>query len=158
MGARRSATASFLTDSKVEDGRYVAPSARYSDVAGSAIQRAGTMNGLATGQRTFVAAGYSYWSLDSSPYSSSGPTRGARNGPDYACMTDRSPVTPGVRATGVLTGTKARLIGTSTAAPQLGRQIVNNDLVLLAKQPFPFEPLRVGAGCLVPDPGLLSPK
>jgi hypothetical protein len=155
MGARRGATASRLTDAALEAGRYVAPAQRNEDVIGSSIRRAGTLNGIATGASTLVAAGFVYQPFDSAPYSSSGPTRGATAKPDYACMTDRSPARAGVRASGVRTGTKTTLVGTSTAAPQLGRLAANKDLNPII--PIPYRKERVGKGCLRPDPALLLP-
>lgn len=159
MGARRRAKGSYLSDAALEVGRYVAPSKRFDEVANSAIRRSGTMNGIATGASTYTAAGYIYHPLESSAYSSSGPTRGTATKPDFACVTDRSAARPGIRASGVRSGTKTVLVGTSTAAPQLGRKIVHN----LPPPPPPIKPVpyrkeRVGAGCLPPDSLLVPPS
>jgi hypothetical protein len=148
MGARRRATPSYLTDGPLEDSRFVAPAHRYDEVSGSAIRRQGTLNGLATSTHTRVAGGYVFDTFGCAPYTSSGGTRGNRLQPDYACVTDRSSVRPGLRASGVRSGTKAILIGTSTAAPQLGRQIVKASMIVF--DPIPYDPLRVGDGCLWP--------
>ena len=60
------------------------------------------------------------------PYSSAGPDRLAQvNAPEGSCVTDESIVLRGVRAGGTRSGGHARIIGTSTAAPQLARLIAN---------------------------------
>ncbi|MDM0036093.1 hypothetical protein QTI33_28425 [Variovorax sp. J22P271] len=156
MGARRKAKASQLTDAALESGRYVAPAHRYDEVIDSAVRRSGTINGIGTGTSTYVAAGYVAKPLESAPYSSSGPTRGTVEKPDYACMTDRSAARPGVRATGVRSGTTTVLVGTSTAAPQLGRKLAHN-LNPPATKPIPYRKERVGKGCLDCDPALNPP-
>jgi hypothetical protein len=68
-------------------------------------------------------------------------------------MTDRSEARAGVRASGVRTGTKARLVGTSTAAPQLGRL-----LVVGLPKPVPNDPERTGNGKLPPLDSLIGPE
>lgn len=156
MGARRRAKASHLTDAALEAGRYVAPADRYDEVVASAVRRCGTLNGIATEKATYVAAGYVAGSLESAPYSSSGPTCSTTAKPNYACMTDRSAGRPGVRASGVRSGTKAVLVGTSTAAPQLGR-ILAYDPNPPVKLPIPYRKERVGKGCVDYDPALNPP-
>jgi len=153
MGARRRAKASHLADDALAASRFVAPAARFDDPVGSVIRRSGTLNGIATGAATHVAAGYDHQMQACSPYSSAGPTRGARVGPDFACVSDRSDVRRGIRAAAVRSGTKTVLVGTSTAAPQLGRKIAKGTLTKV-KSPLP--PERVGDGLLVPDPGVLD--
>ena len=60
------------------------------------------------------------------PYSSAGPDRlGNVNAPEGSCVTDESIVLRGVRAGGTRSGGHARIMGTSTAAPQLARLIAN---------------------------------
>jgi len=153
MGAQRRAKASYLTDAGVEKQRFVAASDRYNEATGSAIRRAGTLNGIATGKGSKVAAGYVWKTKEPAPYSSSGPTRGPRTGPDYALVTDRSEARPGVRGAGVRTGTKFRLVGTSTAAPQLGRLLAAKTL---PKPPPPSDPERTGNGRVVPLPTVIG--
>jgi hypothetical protein len=155
MGARRLATASYLCDAALEAARFVAPDKRFDEVGGSMIRRGGTINGIATGPSTHVAAGYVYDTFASAPYSSSGPTRGSTTKPDFACVTDRSAANPGIRAAGVRSGTKAVLIGTSMAAPQLGRQVVDGQQPLF--MPIPYRQARVGAACVWPDDELIPP-
>ena len=156
MGARRRARSSYLSDAALQASRFRPAEARHDEATNSAVRRSGTLNGIATGAKTFTAAGYVAPAPDCfSEYSSSGPTRGATMKPDYACLTDRSDVRRGVRAAAVRSGTKTLLIGTSTAAPQLGRMLVKGGLS--PKVPSPPHPERVGHGCLPDDQGL-NPK
>ncbi len=154
MGAKRRAKASRLTDDGLQMARFVSAKDRYAEAKGSVIRRAGTLNGLATGTGTQVAAGYDAATGEPAPYSSSGPTRGTRKGPDYAFVTDRSPARPGVPGAGVRSGTKLHLIGTSTAAPQLGRLLASAQKPM----PTPGDPARTGFGEEAPDPDVIGPS
>ena len=94
------------------------------DIAGSRIDRKGTLNGIGTvkGDRILVAAGYRLRDELSSRYSSQGPSReGPRKGPDHALPTDESAALLGIRGAGNRSASVFRLVGTSTAAPQLAR-------------------------------------
>jgi hypothetical protein len=154
MGARRRAKASYLSDGALASARFVSPEKRYAEAIGSVIRRAGTLNGLSTGASTKVAAGFTFIGFASPPYSSSGGSRGARAQPDYSCVTEQSLAVAGVRASGVRSGTMVRLVGTSSAAPQLGRQLANKSMVEFI--PYPnYVPARVGAACLWPDDGVI---
>ena len=157
MGQRRRAHSSYLTDAALEAHRFVTASQRDEEAPGSAVRRAGTLNGLATGAAPKVAAGYVASDHRMAPYSSSGPSRGPRNGPDYSCVTDQTPLVRGVRASGVRSGTAVRLVGTSTAAPQLGRALVKGAVV--AFDPLPHvPPQRKGGGHLPPDGHVVSKR
>lgn len=153
MGAKRRAKASRLEDASFTTGRrFLSPRKRADEIPNSSIRRRGTLNGIATGTGSFVAGGYRYSDFHSSPYSSSGPTRGLRAGPNYACMTDVSPVVQGIRASGVRSGTTLRLVGTSSAAPQLGRQLVNGLNLPFFPWPLPADAIyRIGDACLWPE-------
>jgi len=154
MGARRGAKASYLTDAKLEDNRFVAPAKRFDEAPGSKIRREGTLSGIATGACSLVATGYCDRDKRAAPYSSAGPTRGTqRTDPDSACVTDRSAIVAGLRATGVRSGTTIRLIGTSMAAPQLARQTAEKKKYLL---PGFDPPKRIGNGLLKPEDGVLG--
>jgi hypothetical protein len=159
MGRPRRARASYLTDDAATAARFVAPARQDDEAAGSAIRRAGTLSGIATGRESKVAAGFRFAQFGCAAYSSSGGSRGSRGRPDYACVTDRSPALPGVRAAGVRSGTTFTLVGTSTAAPQLGRQFANGGPALYL--PYPPQPpapsQRVGSGCSFPDDDLIHP-
>jgi hypothetical protein len=64
------------------------------------------------------------------PYASAGPARGAnRPGPDLALPSDQGVVLHGVRAAGTRSGSTVRLVGTSSAAPQLARYLVAGSAV-----------------------------
>lgn len=128
MGGRRRARASYLLDAEYEtirrriDGRY-AP-----DSPSALVKRAGTINGIATGENVFVAGGYRLADTHTAWYSSSGLSRGPRLGPNYLYPTDESLVMRGVLGGGVRPGTVVRLSGTSAAAPQMAREIINRGL------------------------------
>lgn len=154
MGARRRAKASYLTDDALSAHRFTGPDGRHSEAPGSAIRRSGTLNGIATGKHSTVAAGYRFSDLRVADYSSSGPTRGFRKGPDYACVTDRSAAVQGIRATGVRSGTTIRLVGTSMAAPQLARLIAKGTKDVVGPNP-PAETNRLGGGRLKPEERLV---
>ena len=156
MGARRRAKASYLSDLKLAQGRFRAPGKRDDDVAASAIRRSGTLNGMATGAATWCVAGYVAIDYRHARYSSAGPTRGGASKPDYACLTDRSPVRLGVRATGTRTGTTAVLVGTSTAAPQLARML-GHVVPPVVYVPVPPYDQQLGKGCLPAQPWLRRP-
>ncbi len=159
MGAKRRAKASHLIDDGWEAARFLAPHRRHEEAPGSAISKGGTLNGIATGAETHVAAGFRHSDLGVAPYSSSGPTRGARPGPDFACVTDMSPALPGIRATAVRSGTNVRLVGTSTAAPQLGQILAAKTVTKVPDPPtIPSPPVRIGGGRLKPDPKLFPPR
>lgn len=153
MGARRLALPSRFTDAAYEAGRFVAPASRYAEAAGSAVRRAGSLNGIATGASTLVVGGYRLADKMPAPYSSSGASRGPRMQPDHACASDLSAAVPGLRAAGVRAGTVVRLVGTSSAAPQLGRILAQGSAApQMDPPPPPSPPVRMGQGRLKPDP------
>ena len=157
MGARRGAKASYLTDAGLEASRFVAADKRFDEAAGSTIRREGTLSGIATGASSLVASGYRYADQLATPYSSSGPTRGTRTKPNNACVTDRSAIVAGVRATAVLSGTTVRLVGTSMAAPQLALQTVKNTKKTQpGPNPDPDPPKRIGQARLKPEDGVMG--
>jgi len=130
MGARTGAKRSLFVDSNWEQTRSaVASCTRIDgefDQTGSLVHRFGTLNGIATGKkhRVHVAGGYVLADGRKAPYSSAGPPRrGHRVGPDYVLPCDEDHALTGIRAGGNRAGTVFRLIGTSTAAPQLARQL-----------------------------------
>jgi hypothetical protein len=102
------------------------------DSTGSLVNRYGTLNGIATAKNPSVhVAGGDMLAVNGrkSPYASAGPARGGpRIGPDYALFCDESYALKGVRAGGTRSGVVFRLIGTSTAAPQLARQVMKGTL------------------------------
>jgi hypothetical protein len=91
----------------------------------------GTLLGSAcvVSDRVHIAGGYvghadlKYYSRAN--YSSIGPTRGARPGPDCLACTDERHSLRGIPGPGTRSPIVRRLWGTSMAAPQLARQLVN---------------------------------
>jgi hypothetical protein len=96
-------------------------------IAAAAVLARGSLNGIAAGLTTYVAAGYcakSFLPFMPASYSSGGPARpGGRVGPSWAYPTDQSVVLRGVLATGNRSGAVMRLVGTSFAAPMLTRDL-----------------------------------
>lgn len=87
------------------------------------VRRAGTLNGLATGESPLVVASFTRSNSLISDYSASGPVP-SRKGPDAAAPGDHSPVVPGVLSAGSKSGYLVRQSGTSVAAPRVARLAV----------------------------------
>jgi hypothetical protein len=89
------------------------------------IRRAGSMNGIATGERTVVVGGYLGKERRLARYSAGGPNaRGGswkRDGPDAVAVSDDSVVHRGILAAGTRSGSVVAMDGTSVAAPQVTR-------------------------------------
>ncbi len=134
MGARRKSPASYLFDPLYEqmwrgrDGKFAA------DLPRASVRRDATLNGLATGRRTYVAGGYRLADQHVSWYSSSGPSH-TRIGPNYIYPCDESIALFGLQAGAVRDGTVIRLVGTSAAAPQLARAVASSPLNLTGFPP-----------------------
>lgn len=99
------------------------------------VRSKGSISGLATGTKTFVAGGYRIDDQEPAPYSSSGPSRGTRFGPDWTYPTDESRSLPGLIAWGNRSGAAVRLVGTSAAAPQYARELVEKRVDLGLPEP-----------------------
>lgn len=101
--------------------------AQKDDVAGSGalVRRRGTLTGISTGSGGLVAAGYRDSDHKHVKYSSAGPTRGSRTGPDAAAVTDQARSLPGLLAAGTRGASVMRLVGTSVAAPEFARWIAD---------------------------------
>ncbi len=94
----------------------------------STVRRAGTLNGLATGAGVHVAGGALARAggvLEPARYASAPDAERRIAGPDEFALaiTEDSPVLAGVLAAGTASGSVLALSGTSTAAPQLARQL-----------------------------------
>ena len=85
----------------------------------------------------------------------------AAHDPDLMALADDGAALTGIRAGGIVTGSTARLSGTSVAAPKLLRQILNGMLqgqpinapaTLRAVFPTAFPASRTGAGTIIDDP------
>ena len=101
------------------------------DQAGDPVTRSGTGNSIANGRSTFVAAGCVGAAADAPPagYSSAGPTRNAARQqlpwPSATAPCEASNALGGIAAAGTRSGVTARMNGTSVAAPQLARWLLN---------------------------------
>jgi len=101
------------------------------DLAGDPVTRRGTGSSIANGRSTFVAAGCVGTSAGAPParYSSAGPTRNpARQQlpwPSAAAPCEASSALGGISAAGTRSGAPGRMNGTSVAAPQLARWLLN---------------------------------
>jgi hypothetical protein len=60
-------------------------------------------------------------------YSAAGPARSNRQGPDFLGRTDTNAATPGIPGPGTRTGIVKRVWGTSVAAPQAARALINGE-------------------------------
>lgn len=99
-----------------------------------AITGFGALNGVASSPATTRIGGRVAATGSPAPYSGAGglgigaggglEPRGAQT--DAAAPSDQSPIQPGIQSLGVITGTRARLVGTSAAAPTVARQMVLN--------------------------------
>jgi hypothetical protein len=161
MGVITGAKRSYFVDAGWEKTRSASASCKFEngefDKAGSLISRLGTLNGIATANvgSVHVAGGFVVLGGRKSLYSSAGPARGnpatRRKGPDYVLPCDESNALGGVLAGGTRSGVVFRLIGTSTAAPQLARQFVKTTFPQSLLFPtLPPEPEKRGLGDLEP--------
>jgi hypothetical protein len=80
-------------------------------------------------------------------YSATGPTRGARIGPDFVALSEENQATRGVLGPGTRSGITFRVWGTSVAAPQAARAIVNGEPLPAAVHGSP-EQQEIGGGFL----------
>jgi hypothetical protein len=124
---------SYFVDPQWQNKQAASASCIYADGefdnSGSFVSRYGTLNGIGTAENAsvHVAGGYIASNERKSTYSSAGPARHGplayRTGPDFLLPCDESYALEGVPAGGNRSGVVFRLIGTSTAAPQLARWI-----------------------------------
>lgn len=120
---------SYFVDPLYDPLRYL--KAATDDTPGSPalVRRRGTLTGIATGSAARVAAGYRHSDQKHVDYSSAGPGRAPAAGlaanPDCAAVTDQSRSLSGLLAAGTRGSSVVRLIGTSTAAPQLARWVAD---------------------------------
>ncbi len=97
------------------------------DVPGDTVKRKTTGNSLANGQRPIVVGAYVAASGQISSYSAAGPTGNAARcaaWPDYLAVGDEADDLLGVLAAGTRSGVHVRMNGTSVAAPQIARAIL----------------------------------
>lgn len=89
------------------------------------MRRFDGLNGMATGSCVMAVAGYVGATGKAARYSSAGPAAasGAAKSVDTSAQTDRSGFNPGVVSAGTRSGVTVALQGTSSAAPQIARQL-----------------------------------
>jgi hypothetical protein len=110
----------------------------------------GTAISTACGENTWMVSGYEAWlPYQLASYACSGPVRGGKRskdfpeitedendlpkkicGADLAGVTEQGFTRPGVRQIGTRSGSYIRLIGTSMAAPQVARKVIDTDGIL----------------------------
>jgi hypothetical protein len=106
---------------------------------GRLLTRDGTLSGLATAAhaQVYTAAGAVWSSGQPTAYSSEGPSAaGGVKRPDWALPTDETPMLKGLLGAGSTPGSVVRLVGTSMAAPQLARLLLNDWPPLPSAQPW----------------------
>lgn len=139
-------------DGQYDAWRYLQRAKQDATPPVSSIRRLGTLNSLAVtpiGHGVWVVASYLLRTGEPALYASAGPAAGARparGGPDVSAPTDGSRASPGIRAMGVRSGETVQVTGTSFAAPQVARELVNFGMLpAVLTQPVPN---RNGAGNL----------
>ena len=91
-------------------------------IDGAPIERRGTLNSIAHGASPIVVgACRDADNPEVCDYSGSGPSRGARAGPDVVALGDEAHWLEGIRAAGTRSGHTFRMSGTSVAAPRVTR-------------------------------------
>ena len=135
LGQRTGARQSYFEDASYDTSGNL--SSFVDDPANpTPIRRSGTFNSLSTGQRTLSAGGTrrsadpsAHFALYSPRQPDPDATRPQRPGvkkvPDTFKPSDDNPAFWGVLGAGTLSGSVARLAGTSSSAPQLARELIN---------------------------------
>jgi hypothetical protein len=90
--------------------------------SGAMLHRMDGLNGLATSAVSLNIAGHIDSLRQAARYSSAGPLATGR-GVDASAPTDRSPAHTGIISTGTRTGSFVALQGTSSASPQIAREL-----------------------------------
>jgi hypothetical protein len=80
-------------------------------------------------------------------YSAAGPSRGSRPGPDFLALSEEDPGTYGVPGPGTRSSITKRVGGTSVAAPQAARALINGEPLPRNDSPLPPNP-ELGGGFL----------
>ncbi|MEY4979408.1 MAG: hypothetical protein RLZZ352_1678 [Pseudomonadota bacterium] len=123
LGGRYRGPDSYLDvpPSQPREPRYPRPS------PGVPVTAAGTLSGLATATSpcVHVAGGWMLSTREPARYASEGPAVAGLPRPDWALPTDETPLLRGLLGAGTRPGSVVRLVGTSMAAPQLARWLVN---------------------------------
>jgi hypothetical protein len=139
---------SHFEDARYDPLKYLRSARDDSPNSEALVRRRGTLTGIATGSATRVAAGYRHSDDKHVKYSSGGPTRGERLGPDAGAVSDQARSLPGLLAAGTRGGAVVRLVGTSVAAPEFARWVIDG-------QPPPGPVARPGQDVQLEGSGLL---
>jgi len=162
LDAPPGARPSFFVDLDLEGTLAASDGCNYADGefanSESFVDRFGTLNGIATAEtkNVHVAGGFMLaHPRRKSPYASAGPARRGplpfREGPDFAMLCDESYALEGIPGGGNRSCVVFRLIGTSAAAPQLARWIVDGGLPGATAPPTDLEGIEQrGCGNLTP--------
>lgn len=101
-------------------------------IANCYTKRAGTLNGIATGEKTVVVGAMYRKERKITEYSACGPAHApfgtnapTRQGPDLLTIADDSKVHKGIPGAGTRSGSVVYFNGTSVAAPRVAREIAN---------------------------------
>jgi hypothetical protein len=134
-GARTGARQSHFTDDPTLPHNQQYDMQAYVDdpARSTPVRRSGNLNSIASGQRTVSAGGMRITDGSWAHYSPLKPdpdhARPARPAvvktPDQAAFSDESPALHGLSAAGTFSGGMARLVGTSDAAPQICRKLLD---------------------------------
>ncbi|MGV8986567.1 MAG: hypothetical protein ACOH2H_09810 [Cypionkella sp.] len=119
--------------------------------SGAAVRRMDGLNGLATSAASLNIAGHVASLSQAARYSSAGPLIG--RGADVSAPTDRSPACTGVVSAGTRTGCFVALQGTSSAAPQIARELA---AAFLESPPAPGPAPDNYAAALAARPGIAA--
>lgn len=153
LGASRRGRQSHFSDYCFDPARFLAEADDDAKPRTSAIQRRRFLSGIATGETTHVYSGYRLSDSKFAKYSGAGPSEllSPKN-PSWASVTEESAALMGLRAGGTRSGSTVRLSGTSVAAPQGARRLVNdNPPKVVPPEDPPFDKARGGKG-LAPLP------
>lgn len=114
---------------------------------GPPVTSEGSLSGLATAVHAniHVASGSVHSTVEPARYASEGPAvGGGLHRPDWALPTDETPGLRGILGAASRPGSVVRLVGTSMAAPQLARRLVNGPALVRGTSADP----RIGHGVL----------
>jgi hypothetical protein len=124
----------------------------------SGISASGTLLGSACGtsKSIYVVGGYVQSrdpvKRERSDYSCIGPSRSERMGPDFVAEADESAIVKGVLGPGTRSTIFRNMWGTSVAAPQGARAVLNGTLTDNIATPLKYQPVidfpSIGAGFL----------
>jgi len=128
-GRRSMGRQSYFDDAKYERFDQAGRPNPFDPNAKSPITRRGTLSGHATGSESCVIGGYRRSDMTPALYSSSGPVASgavrAAPSPNWLAPSDDSIAHRGVLAAGTRSGSRVAMSGTSVAAPQAARWLVD---------------------------------